>query len=331
MPFPRPARRWLPLLALLSAAAAPAPGFDCAKATAPVETLICSDETLATLDREMAARFRAVQAAASAEGAPRLRDIQRAWLRGRDGCLKAPGVNDTAGQIACLTNAYQDRTTTFDSQFRPAGPLLLEQRLVKRRLTKQRVTETEAYPWLTGKPASLTEPFNRHVLDRLAVKQGLFAAAPIDVGPKPEGETTYDRWYEIHWTDQRLISVEVYTHHESFFGHGWRSEFALNWDLKTNRPIHVADLFKPDTAWHKAVLDEALSWLNDNADFGKPNEVLALADPEDDESWLFDDDGGVLLIGREERSMAGTSADVPIPYKVLAPFLRPDGPIPAGD
>jgi uncharacterized protein YecT (DUF1311 family) len=69
------------------------PGFDCAKATTPVETAICADKDLSDADRRMTEAF-AKRLKASAEAAA-LRQDQRAFLQDRAHCTDAePGHPD---------------------------------------------------------------------------------------------------------------------------------------------------------------------------------------------------------------------------------------------
>jgi uncharacterized protein len=80
-----------------------APSFDCTKATAVVPRMICSDATLAGLDRDMAARY-----AGWTESHPGDRDAakqQAVWLTRRDACGSA------ANRQACVVEAYQQRIT----------------------------------------------------------------------------------------------------------------------------------------------------------------------------------------------------------------------------
>ncbi|TNC63985.1 lysozyme inhibitor LprI family protein [Rubellimicrobium roseum] len=83
-------------LVLLAAGGFPAvaqdgPSFDCARASSWGEKLVCSDQGLATLDRNLQARFEAALAAAAVRmpaALPELRATQRGWIKGRDECWK---------------------------------------------------------------------------------------------------------------------------------------------------------------------------------------------------------------------------------------------------
>lgn len=80
-----------------------AAGFDCAKATAPMEKRICADPEVSDLDGRLAEAFR--QALAASVDKPALRAAQRAWIKTRDACPDA----------ACLRLAYADRLAQLQS------------------------------------------------------------------------------------------------------------------------------------------------------------------------------------------------------------------------
>ena len=83
---------------------APAASFDCAAAASPTEKAICSDVTLARLDRAVAERY-ALDLRSEAQDAPReaLRADQDAWLAGRSAACPA------TRSVGCLTKLYQGR------------------------------------------------------------------------------------------------------------------------------------------------------------------------------------------------------------------------------
>ena len=81
-------------------------GFDCARATTPIEVSICGQELLSLGDLEMTKAYTLLRAASSAEDAKVLLDSQRAWLKQRNNaCVNADGVvNDV-----CLARVYSNR------------------------------------------------------------------------------------------------------------------------------------------------------------------------------------------------------------------------------
>jgi uncharacterized protein len=79
-----------------------APALDCAKADGDVQTLICGDPELVSLDRQLAAEYQhAVEKSGVDQKA--LKAAQDAWRTGRDDCWKADDVH------RCVLEAYRTR------------------------------------------------------------------------------------------------------------------------------------------------------------------------------------------------------------------------------
>jgi uncharacterized protein len=103
------------LSGLAVTAAAAETSFDCARAASAGEQAVCADETLAALDRRLAAVWREALAAARGvadadTAVPRLRAEQRGWIKGRDDCWKAE-----IGVAACVEAAYRDRIAALQA------------------------------------------------------------------------------------------------------------------------------------------------------------------------------------------------------------------------
>lgn len=107
--------------------ASPQASFDCSKASSPVETLICSDEALAALDREMAVLFTAARNAIDGE-AERLNHLkeQRAWLKARLTTCQVPTSGklsgDTTAMRACLVDETRKRNAALSGAIKVAVP-----------------------------------------------------------------------------------------------------------------------------------------------------------------------------------------------------------------
>lgn len=102
------------------AAAADAPSFDCARATAEVEALVCSTPELAALDRRLAERFAAALEAAEALGTgdavERLRASEREFIDARNACASE------ADPSPCVEMAYLRREGTLVARFELETP-----------------------------------------------------------------------------------------------------------------------------------------------------------------------------------------------------------------
>ena len=83
---------------------ASAASFDCAKAVSPSEKLICSDPRLSELDGKLDQSYR--RALESSGQREKVKSEQRAWLATE---------RKRCSDVACLTQAYQQRLTALDS------------------------------------------------------------------------------------------------------------------------------------------------------------------------------------------------------------------------
>ena len=99
------------LLVLPSPAFGAKTSFDCTKATARVEVLVCKDDALAKLDLRMAGLFRKAEDNAGGERARiALRDTQRAWPQKRNACGRNADVR------ACTVLVYRTRISELQVQ-----------------------------------------------------------------------------------------------------------------------------------------------------------------------------------------------------------------------
>jgi uncharacterized protein len=86
------------------------PSFDCSKASGQVEELICGDDQLAALDRELAATYKKALKSWPAEILAEEKAFQRGWIKGRNDCWKAED------QRACVENSYRTRIAEIQIQ-----------------------------------------------------------------------------------------------------------------------------------------------------------------------------------------------------------------------
>ena len=107
------------LLCACANSAVLAQSFDCAKASKPVERLICADPALAALDGALGAEVKKALAAAPADRQALLADARR-WLAERDKRCPLPAVALTAADrssaASCLTAAYRERIAALQSK-----------------------------------------------------------------------------------------------------------------------------------------------------------------------------------------------------------------------
>ena len=90
-------------LAFPAVALAASPAFDCSKAAHEIEELICQDEELSALDRQMGRVWRQAIKSLPAEEVKFQKAYQRGWIKGRNDCWKAKDKKD------CARQSYQRR------------------------------------------------------------------------------------------------------------------------------------------------------------------------------------------------------------------------------
>lgn len=90
-------------LYIATSALAAGPSFDCASASGQVEELICKDEKLAALDRQLADLYSAAEKRSSTADAASQQSKQRDWIKRRNACSRDTDVR------ACVDMAYRTR------------------------------------------------------------------------------------------------------------------------------------------------------------------------------------------------------------------------------
>lgn len=90
-----------------------AQSIDCSRPPAgSIEVMVCADEGLMALDREMAAIYAAALKKAVRERPPMLKAEQRGWIKGRNDCWKAED------RRACVVDAYARRKVELQARYR---------------------------------------------------------------------------------------------------------------------------------------------------------------------------------------------------------------------
>jgi len=89
------------------------PSFSC-EAVRPgsIEALVCGNEHLAALDRDLSGVYAQAQQVAANEQPPRLKAEQRGWIKGRDECW------NSEDQRACVEEAYVRRIAELQARYR---------------------------------------------------------------------------------------------------------------------------------------------------------------------------------------------------------------------
>ena len=95
------------------AAPAQGPSFDCGKVeVGSIEEMVCKDEGLAALDRELAEVYAAAAKKAVNEHPPVLKAEQRGWIKGRNECWKSDDKR------RCVEENYRLRIVELQAKYR---------------------------------------------------------------------------------------------------------------------------------------------------------------------------------------------------------------------
>lgn len=90
-----------------------APSYDCSNSSlSSIETLICQDDELATLDNQMSTVYGQAITKAQNEHPPILKVEQRGWIKGRNDCWKS------VDKKQCITENYISRITELQAKYR---------------------------------------------------------------------------------------------------------------------------------------------------------------------------------------------------------------------
>jgi len=107
------------------------PSFDCAKAEGAAQQLVCKDEGLASLDRELSRLYRLAVSGKHMTPArlDELKATQRGWIKGRDDCWKGKDLRQCVEsnymiRIHELRQGYADARSQDDKGI-STGPLVL--------------------------------------------------------------------------------------------------------------------------------------------------------------------------------------------------------------
>lgn len=110
----------------------PLPSFNCARATLPIEKLICTDVHVSRLDREISETYRDLQKYGSVEkflsesDREKVRNDQRLWLKQRDACLESPPDDRTHKD--CLNKIMTQRVKSLNALYSEAKNNWVDQR-----------------------------------------------------------------------------------------------------------------------------------------------------------------------------------------------------------
>jgi hypothetical protein len=195
------------------------------------------------------------------------------------------------------------------------------------------------YPELTGGTAATALKFNQ-IIKTLVTKpvaafekeiSTMIAEDTLNKGVKNVIEINYD----IVYADDDLISVNFLESTFTGGAHGNYTYFTVNYDLKNNRKIQLADLFQPRAKYLETVAAAATRDLQnrkapDSTDnLGYAQDIFkegALPTAENYQSWNLSRKGLLITFAPYQvASFADGTQTVIVPYAQLKNIAKPDG------
>ena len=312
------------------------PGFDCTRATATLDRLICIDADLSKSDRRLNESYRTLKASESPQSFATFQAAQRAWLAYmKKTCHADVPFPDFVGDrnmiVGCFEGALSDRADLFEGlRGERAGALMLEPRIRFRVRYAPKVEESDIYPFMSGGPQAAA--FNAFIARTMKLNR--WRMDDPDVIPPDDGGGDIQlytwRSYGVTRFDGRIVSFQIST--DDFAGsHDARQVAGYTWDVARARVVTLADVFAPNANWKKALIPYCQKSLHkqfedrEAPDLDAAEIEATLADPG---SWQWGKDKATVVFWVDLMGgMPGGEFDVDIPYRMLKPYMKPDAPV----
>jgi len=294
--------------------------FDCARAGATVERVICAWPRALAADGAMGREFRRLRASLSPESAAELLRAQRLFNQHLIKVCRVDGPMPTertglrdAG--ACVAEMTEGRVAFLGAlKVARAGPVLIEPRIA----TQSRFSRDEGGPrWIADDAVPvMTGPGKGVAAFAAAVRRELRSDRPL-IGRRDDLLGAVTRTYTVHTLTERFVSLSVTETVDA----GTRVDpvtVAINLDLASGRAVGPAEVFERGPAWREAVMDAIRPQLNEP-------ETLDAA-MLDRAVWTFAPEGASLTW----PFSGGPPEAADVPAAILAPFVKAASPWRAG-
>ena len=210
---------------------------------------------------------------------------------------------------------------------------------VNETIKAKRLEMSAVYPQLAG--AANAAGFNRLVKTRVAneiaaFKKQMMTMSAEDLRMMPAGMNNYiDIGYDIEYADDDFISVNFVRSEFTGGAHPNYNFLTVNYDLKNNRELKLAELFKPGAKYLGTISAYATKDLR-NRTFPDSSENLGLAQdvfadgalpkPENYARWSITKKGLLFTFDPYQVGPFAAGAQyVIVPYAALKSIARPDG------
>lgn len=193
------------------------------------------------------------------------------------------------------------------------------------------------YPEITGVNSATAAKFNELAKNRVIeannlYKKSLADYSAADIKDLPESiSLSNEVGYDVALANNEIVSL-IFSNYAFLGGaHGNTQSSTINYDLKNNRELELADIFEPNSNYLKTISDYSIADLKAHLTEMSDDEWIskgAAAEADNFKSWNLTKKG--LMFTFDQYQVAAYAAGpqaVIIPYDKLENILRKDGVI----
>lgn len=291
--------------------------FDCAKASHPVERIVCADTWLSAEDERIASEYRKAMASAPAEIRAFLKKSQQEWVKyTRTLCRE--------GRSDCVRSAY--------SNWKPLEGMIESHGRFKFATIRTYRAERHSSESLDGGEDGA----------RFSTLLGSYALMwePKDIAESWNERSTCGR--ELQEGAQTSEDLVVYFASDSLISAscgGWRYNFGTphgesfgasdNYLLREGRPMGIDDLFFVDSRWREHITDFVMKEMEARDDEcmsrtqGQTRESIS-EQISSDRDWNVSESGLWVSVSNSSCGEVG----IKVPWSIVADDVAPQAPIP---
>jgi hypothetical protein len=215
------------------------------------------------------------------------------------------------------------------------GGLKLIRKNINEESKKPRYSVKVEYPQVEGSSDPRIEKFNRHILALVSKQINTFKGEAVEAGiglPDSDVGSGLQIDYEVTLATSKLISI-TFTASPYMAGAAHPNHYALvvNYDLAAGKPIVLADMFRPNSDFLRAISSYCIAQLKKRlGEFSDPDWINggASAKPENYTNWNITRNGILITFDPYQVAAYAVGAQtVVVPYEVLRGLLAADSPI----
>ena len=250
-----------------------------------------------------------------------------------------PSIHEIEGKWSRPDGSRQTEFLITEQPYQFTGKVQVNPKIIKDTNKQKHYTVDAQYPQIDGD--ARFDGFNREVRSMITKDVAAFKSGEEDSSNDVAGLTdenqnsTMDAGYDFHYATDDLISI-AFTEgtYERGAAHGLSSTQVINYDVKNNKKLALADLFKDKSKYLSVIAAYCQKELKERAK--KPDAMVlpdliesgAGARADNYRAWNITKKG--LWITFDPYQVAAYAAgpqNILVPYSALKDIIKPDGVI----